>query len=199
MRWFFFENYKIFQLLLISLIFCKFLPISIFLSWLLCVFTFLFLFRKQNVSFNQHIEDEGTFLSPVSGKVVGVYENKFEENLGTCTQIGLDIPYFSTYGIYLPTSSRVNLVIDGEIEKKLIFDSINKGSYIFKLCSRASFIKSRLWVRPGDLGKIGSCIGFLPFGGSVFLTIPANDDILVKVGDKVVANQTIISTQKGLA
>jgi phosphatidylserine decarboxylase len=52
------------------------------------------------------------------------------------------------------------------------------------------------YVSPGDHVKRGERIGMIRFGSRVEMTIPASYDLLVHMGDKVRAGQTIIAVKR---
>lgn len=195
MNWFFLENKFLLKILILSVIIYKFLPINFFLAWLTFWSVVLYFFRIHKIQRNiEH--DNLSFLAPVNGEVKEISSNNQHPTFPgkQFKKITFLMSLTSSYGIYLPLNAKINFVNNNE----LIFDNKLASSVIIQTKARFSFLKPKLWVRPGDLGMVQSCIGILPAGGEVSLYISEKDDILVKVGDKVVATQTLLSTQKGI-
>lgn len=71
-----------------------------------------------------------------------------------------------------------------------------RGRFLVKQI--AGLIARRIvcWVRPDDTLDLGERIGLIRFGSQVNLYVPAEVEITVKDGDKVVAGQTVVARWK---
>lgn len=70
-----------------------------------------------------------------------------------------------------------------------------EGEKMIVVCTQIVGILARrivCWSKPGDELKIGEKYGLIKFGSRTDLLMPANTEILVKVGDRVVGGETII-------
>lgn len=150
---------------------------------------------------------EGIFVSPADGKVIlirDVYDNKYLNE------------YVKEISIFMsPLDVHVNRSpCDGIVE----YIEHNKGKYIAAYKNEASvenenivmiinglhgkilvrqvagFIARRVVcrVKPGEYLKIGSRYGIIKFGSRVDVYLPKNTKIIVNIGDKVKAGETII-------
>lgn len=183
------------------------------------VLFFLFLnfsYRKKIFNVEDYIDTRGfeeSVLCPISGYVsklysplVGPYSKK-----SVCIEISSSL-HFET-GLFLPTKSEVQEFIldtkDGIINLgyldynylkqnlinclSIVFNDKHKNKIVLEFPRRMFLPWPKIWMMPGDRGKVGANIGHLPFGGKVYLYLPINYEILVTKGDKVTATSTMIA------
>jgi phosphatidylserine decarboxylase len=68
-----------------------------------------------------------------------------------------------------------------------------KGRVMVKQISGLIARRIVCWVRPDDALEAGERIGLIRFGSQVDLYLPAEAEVVVKEGDKVVAGQTVVA------
>lgn len=178
------------------------------LGYLLLFFT-LWFFRDPNRTIPQKaIADESILISPADGKIVAI-ENEFEKHYLKTDSVRISIflspldvhvnrspvsgevkfyEYFQ--GDYLvafhPKSSELN-------EHSRIGVENNYGKVFFKQI--VGFLARRIVceLNVGDKISSGEKFGMMKFGSRMDVAIATNSEILVNLGDKVVAGETIIA------
>tara|TARA_B100001971_G_C18267956_1_gene595938 strand:- start:31817 stop:32467 length:651 start_codon:yes stop_codon:yes gene_type:complete len=212
MKMFFIKKDKLIKLLLITLIIMNFFPWSIITLWCLGLIIYFYTLRRNRINYKEVINIQpDVMLSPVDGVVKEIIPNindEFHNVIGT--KIRFAQGWFDPCGIYLPMACQIRNTehYDGEYfirnRESLKFthgfyrnnitlkNKANKKSYI-ELVKCPFGRKPKLWVEAGDKGKLASCIGFVPLGGTVVMTVPNDSEIFCKVGDRVRAGETVIS------
>ena len=193
-----------------------FLPSLFFISWVIFVII-LVVFRRPRVKYKDSVPNSTEIiLSPVTGKVIDVtYQIKNPQACEDfCNLIRISTSWIGPYGLYLPFSCEVNNYEEQEgkkfwrgskqiknlsvIKKNNILIENKLGHKLLIQLLRCSMGgDSQVWARPGDKARSAACFGYIPFGGTTLLTLPSNGDILVKIGDKVKAGETVIAGLKG--
>jgi len=147
---------------------------------------------------------EGIFFSPINGDVVSIEGNN----------ITVIIPWWRSFGIYLPVKSEVKNVIYNEglsllryFKGRLSQDRIDDYQYaeVSFLSDLGEFslyfIKCPLGllpyfqVMPGDRGKALVLTGHFLLGGTVVINLPEKMKIQVSKGMKLSAGETILASQ----
>lgn len=197
----------------VTVFFAIFASGKFFSFWLFLVFVTLFLFRRRKLRYKDQFKNESsTYLSPVNGFVFDIQKEIECEDGEKYSVVRLTLPHFNEWGIYLPH--------DGEVQdvsvnsgKKFVrynsklpdlqensFDHVNivtrsKNDHLctLKVVRCAIGWKPKVWLVPGDRGRPGACLGFLPLGGTVLMLVPSSFDIVINKHDKVIAGQTVIA------
>jgi len=178
-------------------------------GWLILSITFgiLFLFTLNFFrDFEQDIpQEEGVFVSPANGKVIRA-EN---DNNGARVDIFMNI--FDIHVNRAPMNGTIDSMeyVEGQFknanfEKACDDNERNKitlktdGGVLISFVQISGLIARRIvtYVKIGDKVKVGQRIGMIRFGSRVDSYIPADFELSVKVGDKVVAGKTILARRK---
>lgn len=188
------------------------------LSWVLytlggffIVFTFVFFRDPERTVPQKVIEDESYIISPADGKVVNIEEEVEKYYLkGESKRISVflspidvhvnrtpakgEIEFYEYFeGDYLvafhPKSSELN-------EHSRIGLKNKYGKVYFKQIVGLLARRIVCDVRVGDKLEAGDKIGMMKFGSRMDIAISPDSEIFVKVGDRVVAGETIIARLK---
>lgn len=179
----------------------------------LCVI--LFFTRRLPPHFQEDLGlKEGSFYSPVNGKVVQINRrvghDTFDELVNEIIVVS---PWWREHGIYLPFKSEVfdlkNLsstanfryfykgFLSESSEKKPTISLGLKGKKDIRTVIDFYRCPLGLWpqvrVIPGDKGKSQVNIGFFGLGGTTAIYLPSSCEILVKEGSDLIAGQTIMT------
>lgn len=181
-------------------------------SAILYLFTFWF-FRDPERTLPQEAKNDAAYIvSPADGKIVEIVEEEEKWYLKTKSK---------RISIFLsPLDVHVNRIpISGIVE----FYSYNPGKYIIANHPKSSELneQSRIGVntpygkvffkqivgvvarrlvcevKEGDTIKVGERFGMMKFGSRMDIAVPVDTEIMLKVGDKVVAGKTIVAKLKG--
>lgn len=216
MKLFFIKRKKLIKLILLTFIIFLMFDLGFFLLWTLIIFSYILLFRRNSVDFkNAYQMASDVIFSPVDGKVTEIIhdvEDEFHQVKGI--RIRIILPWWKPYGLYMPiTASLANIenysgkslwryqanlkYTNGFDRTNLYFETKNKEVILMQVlkCKLGKTLHS--WVLTGDRARLASCLGFLPFGGSIVMTIPGNSEILVKQSDTLKASQSILAGLKG--
>jgi hypothetical protein len=162
---------------------------------LLCVeFVFLFLFRREIAWDNENLKfNKKVCLAPINGTVERITEINGKH------KIRIRSTFIHEYGIYAPFSGEVT---------RLAMQENDKSSVNLELTSRALNVLElelpmkkykpfpRLWIKTGDRFKTAACMGFLPWGGEVVISIPLAYELATQEGDLLKAGRSIIAAEK---
>lgn len=190
-------------------------PWPLIILWCLGLVFYFYTLRKNRINYKEVINIQpDVILSPVDGTVKEILPNindEFHNVVGT--KIRFAISWLDPVGLYLPMACQVRNTesYDGKYfirnRDELKFthgfqrnnitlkNKANKKTYL-ELVKCPFGRKAKTWVEAGDKGKLGSCIGFIPLGGTVVMTVPEESEIFCRVGDKVRAGETVISGMK---
>lgn len=181
------------------------------LGVLLAIFTFWFFRDPDRTVPDSATMDEAVVISPADGKIVEIvreFEPHYLKSEVTRISIFLSpldvhvnrapvggvVEYFDyKAGDYLvayhPKSSEKN-------EQTHIGMKNNKGTIFFKQI--VGVLARRLvWdIKTGDTLKVGQRFGMMKFGSRMDIMINPASDIFVKIGDKVVAGESLIAKMK---
>lgn len=193
----------------------KFIDVYKWLSWILytlgsilVIFALIFFRDPERVISKEVLEDESIIISPADGKVVNI-EEEFEKHYlkANSKRISIflspldvhvnrtpatgEVKFYEYYkGEYLvafhPKSSELNEHSRIGIENKY-------GKVFFKQIVGVLARRIVCDVKVGDKLNAGDKIGMMKFGSRMDIAIDPNSEILVKVGDRVVAGETIIA------
>jgi hypothetical protein len=162
---------------------------------LLCVeFIVLFLFRREIAWDNENLKfNKKVCLAPINGSVeeVKVVDGKHK--------IKIRSTIIHEYGIYAPFSGEVTRLAMKDSQKKFVhLELTSRAQNILELELPMGNYKPfpRLWIKTGDRFKTAACMGFIPFGGEVVISIPLAYELATQEGDLLKAGRSIIAAKK---
>lgn len=173
---------------------------------------FAFIVRFFRVPKRTLVIDKDLVVAPCDGKVVQVREDVEDEYLGTrCMQISVFMSVFNVHVNYYPVGGRI------------LYSKHHQGAYIVASYPKASeknertsivvetaggtkvlfrqiagYIARRIvcYAVPGEQAAQCSQVGFIKFGSRMDVFIPVGSEVNVKVGDSVVACETVMAKLK---
>lgn len=193
----------------------RFIDTFKWLSWilytlgtLLVLFSLIFFRDPERTIPKEALNDESIIISPADGKVVNI-ETEYEKHYLKSeskrisiflspidvhvnrTPVGGEVKFYEYYkGEYLvafhPKSSELNEHSRIGVENKY-------GKVFFKQIVGVLARRIVCDVKVGDKLKVGDKIGMMKFGSRMDIAIDPESEIFVKVGDRVVAGETIIA------
>jgi phosphatidylserine decarboxylase len=190
------------------------LSIGSFVLWLFAYTLLLFLLRKRGSHASEIQNTEmSQFFSPVNGKVFSIEKNIELDNFeGHFHKLRFLINPINEWGIYLPFRGEIEEVRKnrgksiGRFENKslsfnnndldsvkILLKSANNHICIFNIVKCVVGFYPRVWIESGDRGKTSSCVGFVPFGGTVEVYLSNEFRLDLEVGDKVRAGSSILA------
>lgn len=158
------------------------------------------------------LQDEGAVISPADGRIVQkrhVTEDKYIG--GEAIKVSV---FMNVFNVHVNRSPYKGKVIDVDyIPGKLFNASLDKASEFNErnavlmqtgegkkllFVQIAGLVAKRIvcYVKPGDSLERGERFGIIRFGSRVDVYFPTDADINVKIGDKVVAGETILGSIK---
>ena len=142
--------------------------------------------------------DPALIVSPADGKVVKVQSGEYP-GFGYGRRISIFLSVFDVHVNRLPVEGKIQDIryyrgrfmaafqhrASEENERNSLW--IRQGDHVFRVTQIAGLIARRIvcWKKPGDLAARGELFGMIRFGSRVDLELPAEVEILVKVGDRV--------------
>jgi hypothetical protein len=177
----------------------------------------LWLHRRDTPSVEDEVKSgDRLYIAPVGGSVETIVDDFLDGEGKHSSLISIQMGLADGFGLYLPCSGEMIYLKQhsGEVFPRQKLASLNlydldkynhtelhlqtKSQEIYKIfilkCERG--FTPRLWLKSGDRGKIGSCFGHIPFGGSVIVLIPKPNDILVYLHERVSAHKSVLSVKK---
>lgn len=154
-------------------------------------------------------DDSEGFLSPADGVVVEL-EESFHEYTGKAVKIGIFMNVFNVHVNRFPADATVEYINYVPGKKLVAFapkaSEVNERLYVggksengnFVLTQIAGLLARRIVikVKQGDTIKRGERYGMIKLGSKVDLYLPDVIKPSVKIGDKVLAGQTIVGRLK---
>ena len=178
-----------------------------FLLFILLLITALLLFfsRLTPPHYQQDLAyKDGIFYSPVNGQVSSVNGNS----------ITVVIPWWRSFGIYLPMKSEIKNVIYNEGDDHFRYFSLYKcdqnladlkyamvsflsdlGEYSLNFIKCPAGQLPYFQVMAGDRGKALVMIGHFVLGGTVIINLPQNFNVKIKEKVKLSAGETILASR----
>lgn len=179
---------------------------------IVALLSFAFIVRFFRTPKRTLVMDKDLVVAPCDGKVVQVREVVEDEFLNEkCIQISVFMSVFNVHVNYYPVGG------------KILYSKHHQGAYIVASYPKASeknertsivvetaggtkvlfrqiagYIARRIvcYANVGDTADQCSQVGFIKFGSRMDVFIPVGSDVNVKVGDKVVACETVIAKLK---
>jgi phosphatidylserine decarboxylase len=200
MKKFFLSKDLLKKLLVLSIGLYLVMPSSILILWLLVFGIFLALFRKNKVNFKNTLSNStDILLSPVGGKVTAINDDR--------TIIEIKVPITGPYGLYMPFSAQVGMFEKFKEEDNKFTKNIKRYSVVLRsklgataaleLISSSIATEVHVWVKTGDKARSRANFGYMPFGGKIKINLPTDSNILISVGDNIIAGSTILAGIKG--
>jgi phosphatidylserine decarboxylase len=154
-------------------------------------------------------DTERVVVAPADGKVV-VVEEVVEQDYfhDRRMMVSIFMSLFNVHANWFPVEGKVSLVkhFDGNYHKAWLpkaseenehADVLLETSYGFSVLCRqiAGAVARRIvtYAKEGEDCYIDEHLGFIKFGSRVDLYLPLDTEILVKIGQKTIGNQTIIA------
>lgn len=191
-------------------LFALLLPLYIFLN---------FVYRRNPQEGSKPLlNSQDVALAPVNGKIISIEKNCFIEEFNqSFTHIKITAPWFIEGGITMPVNAEVKEFVvrkKGKIHRIGIFSSETlkdsnighlgvcledklKNFLILEFAKKQWGPWPKLWIMPGDKGKLGVNIGHSVFGGGVSLYLPQNYEILTGQGVNIRASETVMAGLAG--
>lgn len=210
MKRFFVEKDIFMRIILLGVLIFLILPFSYFITYSFFIILYLFLFKRNKVIFKDSLSNSADiFIAPANGKVISVTESTDARKV-----IKLEMDYIGNYGLFLPYSCEISGFTKTEgarvwRKSKNISESNDYERYSFSLMNKIghnteiqllrSFIsgKPKIWLRPGDKGRVSANFGYIPFGTTLIIKLPVGSNILINELERVKAGSTIIAGLKG--
>lgn len=183
----------------------KWLFASAILFGILTLFT-VFFFRDPDRSFEMASE---IIVSPADGKVIGIEKGNTHPFMqGEYTKISIFLSVFDVHVNRVPASGTINYVKHNpgkffaafedkasELNEQTEIGMTTTGGNMLVCKQIAGMIARRIVCRlkPGDAVTAGARFGLIRFGSRTELYLPAGAELKIKVGDRVVGSETIIS------
>lgn len=215
MKSFFIKKNRLIKILLMTLVVLNFFNYILIILWCLFVFLYFVIHRKNKIDFKEVLNiDPDVILSPIDGVVEEIIYNINDEFHGVSgTKVRFNMTHLNRPGILLPVGGSIlnkedydgktffrygsNLNFSNGYHRSNITIKTKQEKIIYLEFLKCPFgMNARTWIQPGDKGKLASCIGFVPLGGTALMTVPSDSELFIKVGDKVTAGATVISGLK---
>jgi phosphatidylserine decarboxylase len=176
------------------------------LCFLLCITAFMAYFFRDPERIVP--EGRGLFVSPADGKVIlvkDVYEKGYLQ--ADAKEISIFMSPLNVHVNRAPCTGKVTYVKhtpgqfiaaykdDASIKNENIVMALEGEQGRVLVRQVAGFVARRAVcrVKPGDLLKRGERYGMIKFGSRLDVYLPADAQILVKPGDKILAGETVIA------
>lgn len=186
------------------------LPAKILSGFLLTLFVFIICFFRTPRRIS--VIDKDLVVAPCDGKIVMIEEVEEKEFLKErCLQISVFMSVFNVHVNYYPVGGKVlyskhhhgDYIVAShpksseKNERTAIVVETQGGVKIF-FRQIAGYIARRIvcYAKPGDNVSQCSQVGFIKFGSRMDILIPIGSEVNVKLGDKVVACETILAHLK---
>lgn len=200
MKKFFLSKDFIKKIFVLTLVVYFIMPWSIVLLWTLSIMIFLALFRKNKVNFKNTLANStDILLSPVSGNVISINDDR--------SVIEIKVPSLGPFGLYMPFSAQVGMFEKFEDEDNKFTRNSKRYNVIFrsKLGSATALevfnsslaTEAHIWLKTGDKARSSANFGYMPLGGKIKINLPTESNVLISVGENVIAGSTILAGIKG--
>lgn len=190
--------------------------INLILFFLICYI--LFVFRRHKIFYAQNISvHPEVLLAPVHGKVESIRKNLTENDQSTFgIEIRMSLSLSDEKGLYMPlTGEVVNLKsnrgkkidrkypdhyfygdLDDVSHTDLVFSSKKNYKYLLRFVDTPYCPRPVIWLKSGDKGRVSSCFGYYPLGGSVILFLPPESEMLTFEGEIIKPGQSVLAIIK---
>ncbi len=175
------------------------------ISFLLFFMILWFLRKKKFENRAEKYVTDDIFLSPITGIVKDIESNEYQSKILVKTS------FYHQWGVYFPATCKITnfgfkrLKHDGiSIFSRKEIKDLENNSYDFiemendsirielRFLNANNFEELSIGVDLGDIGSIGSNIGFKAFGGYLLISIYGKHRLNIKEGMKVSAIETFL-------
>lgn len=175
----------------------------------LTVLFFLFIVRFFRTPKRVSVIDKDLVIAPCDGKVVIVQEVEENEYLNTkCLQVSVFMSVFNVHVNYYPIGGKIlyckhhhgDYIIashpkasEKNERTSIVVETTHGHQILFRQI--AGYIARRIvcYAKPGEHANQCSQVGFIKFGSRMDIFLPLQTQVMVKVGDKVTACETIVA------
>lgn len=175
----------------------------------LAVLFFLFIVRFFRTPKRVSVIDKDLVIAPCDGKVVIVQEVEENEYLKTrCLQVSVFMSVFNVHVNYYPVGGKIlyckhhhgDYIIashpkasEKNERTSIVVETTQGHQVLFRQI--AGYIARRIvcYAQPKEHANQCSQVGFIKFGSRMDIFLPLGTHIMVKVGDKVTACETIVA------
>ena len=145
-------------------------------------------------------DDPDAVVSPADGKVVSIEQRDFDEHVGgAALQISIFLSIFNVHVQRVPADALVDSIehrsgrfraafspaAGEENAQAVTYLSAGSAKFAVKQISGAVARRILSHLRPQQSVRRGDRLGYIRFGSRVVLVVPANFQVLVKVGQRV--------------
>jgi hypothetical protein len=184
----------------------------------LLFFIVMYAFRRVAIPYRETLKLDGElYLSPVHGVVESIRRSTSAWEDGTkCHEVRISIGAWHEKGLYLPTNGEASYLRANKGKKiprnadskefyqpaaelahtDLVLLSRNETKTLMRFIDCTYGKRPTIWLKSGDRGRGAACFGYYPFGGTLFIYLPENSDILVFEKERIIPGQTVIATLK---
>lgn len=183
-------------------------PATQFITALTALFFFLII-RFFRTPKRVSVIDKDLVIAPCDGKVVIVQEVEENEYLKTkCLQVSVFMSVFNVHVNYYPVGGKIlyckhhhgNYIIashpkasEKNERTSIVVETAHGHKVLFRQI--AGYIARRIvcYAKPEEHANQCGQVGFIKFGSRMDVFLPLGTEIMVKVGDKVTACETIVA------
>jgi len=184
----------------------------------LFAFSVYFIFRRYKVFYSQNISTHSeVLLAPVHARVESIRRNLTDSDESTFgIEIRMSLSPWDEKGLYMPLSGEAISLKNNKgkkIDRKssdhyfygdlddvshtdLVFSSKKNYKYLLKFVDSPYCPRPVIWLKSGDKGRVSSCFGFYPLGGSVILFLPPESEILIFEGEVIKPGKSVVAIIK---
>ena len=202
-------------LILIAVVWSNIILSSILIFISIFLFSFTLYFFRDPERFSS-VDDGKSIISPADGKVVLIKDaemksNDFFQNTSDLKQISIFLSPLNVHVNRIPLTGEITFYNYVKGDYIVAFDDkasdrnersevglVSKTSDKILFKQIAGFVARRIVcdVKIGNKFKAGDRYGMIKFGSRMDLIFKKDSDILVNIGDKVIAGETIIEKLK---
>lgn len=187
----------------------NYIPLS--LGIIFFIFAFVFFRDPDRTIPKQVIDDDSYLIAPADGKVVAIVEDEEKDYIkGKCIRISIFLSPLDVHVNRSPVSGNVEYYKYNPGDYLVAYhpksSELNEHSKIGVMtsCGKVAFkqivgiLARRIVcdVNVGDSLKAGQKIGMMKFGSRMDIFVPNGTEYFVKMGDRVVAGETILAKMK---
>lgn len=184
---------------------CLFKIVAIVGLFLFLFITNFFRCPKRTVTIDDHL-----VIAPADGKIVAIREVEENEYLKSkCIQVSIFMSIFNVHVNYYPISGKIiyskyhegNYLIachpkssEKNERTSIVIEPANNGKKVL-FRQIAGYIARRIVCYAKEDNQAMQCsqVGFIKFGSRIDLFLPTDSEIVVKMGEKVRACETVIA------
>ncbi len=116
----------------------------------------------------------GNLVVPFSGKIKQIGQTQHLLIPVDYRCIEFNYNWCNGYGIYFPRALEVYDIVKNENEVFINLKTDDDESMVIHFKKNIFGFLPKLWIYPGDRGKLGAGMGYFPFGGNLFFIYQIN-------------------------